>query len=244
MNSATGKIRIAKFIADTGITSKRDAERQIADGRVTVNGAVVDTPVFFVDGSEKITIGGTIIKLRTRTRVFAFNKPINTITSTSDPMGRKTIYDVLPKQYHSLRYVGRLDFKTTGLLLLTDDGTLARELTLPSSKIPRVYIAETSTPNVPINRALAPARRGMTIDGIHYGAMKIEQLKSTNKNAALRLTLFEGKKNEIRIVLSACGMPVQKLHRVSYGKIQLGDLAPRRIRELAPDEINSLAKRD
>jgi 23S rRNA pseudouridine2605 synthase len=236
------KIRIAKFIADAGAASKRDAERLIAAGRVTVNGHTIGTPVFFVDGSEKIAVDGADIRPREKTHVFAFHKPVNTLTSFRDPMGRKTIYDVLPEHCRNLKYVGRLDFKTTGLLLLTDDGGLARALTLPSSKIPRVYHAETAMPPQPIDTALAPARRGMTVDGIRYQAMRIDRQRATEKTAALCLTLVEGKKNEIRIVLSACGMPVRRLHRVSYGAIRLGDLGPGDIRKLSDDEIKSLLK--
>ena len=128
-------IRIAKVIADSGVASRRGAEELISLGLVRVNGAVVNSPVFFVEEGDEIEVSGKKINQRLGTEVYMFHKPINTMTTTSDPQGRKTIYDCLPSEYRNLKYIGRLDFKTTGLLLLTNDGELARRLTLPSSKI-------------------------------------------------------------------------------------------------------------
>jgi 23S rRNA pseudouridine2605 synthase len=286
------KTRIAKFIADSGIASRREAEKLIADGKVFVNGARIDTPVFFVDGSEKVIVNGRdALPARPESgrfgetslpiRLFAFHKPINTITSTSDPQGRKTIYDVLAQTQHStfntqhLKYIGRLDYKTTGLLLLTNDGALAREMTLPSSGLKRVYIAHLHpkkigvTPTkvgvqcaaginnccaavVPglrrydarnqkaLRNFLSPlnsddtifdaARSGATIDGVKYAPMDIEVL--SRYPLSVKLTLTEGKKNEIRIVMAWLGFMVKKLHRISYGNYELGDLKPGEIKEL------------
>lgn len=232
------KQRLAKFIADCGIASRRDAEKLITSGVVTVNGVVVDTPVFFVDGTEEIVVNGKKIDHRMadgESRLYAFHKPINTMTTARDPRGRKTIYDVIDPEYKNLKYVGRLDYKTTGLLLLTNDGELARKLTLPSSNIERVYIAtvfgnDTST--------LDRARRGITVDGIKYRPMKIEVLENND----LRITVTEGKKNEIRIVLAAVGLPVKKLHRISYGNIELGKLSVGKMVCIDKKSIDALAK--
>jgi 23S rRNA pseudouridine2605 synthase len=139
------KTRLAKFIADSGIASRREAEKLITDGKVTVNGEQILTPVFFVDGSENVVVNGGQVASRIThhaSRLFAFHKPINTLCTRSDPQGRATIYDVLPADMKNLKYIGRLDYKTTGLLLLTDDGDLARKLTLPESGIERVYEAK------------------------------------------------------------------------------------------------------
>ena len=125
-------VRIAKFIADAGMASRRAAEDLIASRRVTVHGTVIDSPVFFVSDSDTVAIDGTPISARTETKLYAFHKPLNTMTTTHDPRGRKTIYDVLPDEYKNLKYVGRLDYKTTGLLVMPNDGALARKLTLPS----------------------------------------------------------------------------------------------------------------
>jgi len=229
------KTRIAKFIADTGAASRRDAERLIESGDVAVNGTIVTSPVFFLDGTEKVTINGKPISKKTETKVYVFNKPINTMTTTRDPMGRRTIYDVLPPQYKNLKYVGRLDYKTTGLLLLTNDGDLARKLTLPSSNIPRTYIATVSGSDF---SKLKHAQSGMTIDEINYRPMKIKQLGDNQ----FQVTITEGKKNEVRIVLAACGLPVQKLHRISFGNIHLGNLSVGKIDMLMQKTIDELIK--
>ena len=211
------KIRIAKFIADSGITSRRGAEQMIADGRVMVNGETIKTPVHFVDDSDEIVLDGKKIEKRNDTKVYAFHKPIDTVTTTRDPRGRNTIYDILPREYRNLKYIGRLDYKTTGLLLMTNDGILARKLTLPNSNIPRVYLADVAGNNM---SKLDRARNGVTIDGITYRPMKIEIMPDKR----LRVTVTEGKKNEIRIVLRHCGLPVRKLHRIMYGPVSIKNI--------------------
>ena len=162
------KTRIAKFIADSGVASRRAAEDMIARGMVSVNGKTIDSPVCFVDASDIVEINGKPVAARIDTKLYAFNKPRNTMTTAHDPAGRKTIYDCLPAEYRNLKYVGRLDYRTTGLLLLTNDGEFARKLTLPSSHIPRVYIA---TVNKIDTTALDRERRGITVDGISYSRM-------------------------------------------------------------------------
>lgn len=230
------KVRIAKFIADSGAASRRGAEQLIASGAVAINGAPINSPVCFVEpDTDIVTINGYPIALRKETHLYAFYKPLNTMTTVRDPNGRKTIYDCLPEKYKSLKYVGRLDYKTTGLLLLTDDGELARRLTLPSSHIPRTYIA---TVNGTDMRRLDAARRGITVDGIKYRPMQIEELGDGN----LRIVVDEGKKNEIRIVLRACHLPVRKLHRISFGKIELGDMKVGEIKQIPQKTIDAMLK--
>ena len=229
------KIRIAKFIADSGVTSRRGAEQMIAEGRVLVNGEVIKTPVHFVDTNDEIKIDGEKVVARQDTRVYAFHKPIDTVTTTRDPRGRNTIYDVLPREYHNLRYVGRLDYKTTGLLLMTNDGLLARKLTLPNSDIPRVYIADVVGTNM---SRLDKARQGATVDGIKYRPMKIEIMPDKR----LRITVTEGKKNEIRIVLKHCGLPVRTLHRIMYGPVSIKNIPTGKIVELDEKTIDALMK--
>ena len=227
-------VRIAKFLADNGVSSRRGAEKLISAGVVTINGKMIDSPLNFVDEKDIVTVRGQAVKRKNKTELYAFYKPVNTMTTTFDPMGRKTIYDVLAKKYRNLKYIGRLDFKTTGLLLLTNDGDLARRLTLPSSKIPRVYIASVSGDIKNIERA----RRGITVDGIRYAPMKIDVLDS----GELRIEICEGKKNEIRIVMRACGCPIKKLHRVSYGKISLGKLTAGQIMKISQKTIDEMLK--
>ena len=228
-------VRIAKFIADAGAASRRGAEELIAAGRVAVNGQKVDTPVFFISDGDTVEIDGQKISAAAQTKLFAFHKPINTMTTRADPAGRKTIYDCLAPEYKNLKYVGRLDYKTTGLLLLTNDGDLARRLTLPSSGIPRTYIA---TVNSIDEKKLVAARRGITIDGIKYAPMKITVMNANT----LRVEITEGKKNEVRIVLRECGSPVRRLHRISFGNIKLGNLSVGKIREVSQKTIDEMLK--
>lgn len=229
------KVRIAKFLSDNGVASRREAERMIESGGVSVNGEIITSPVFFVDGSEKITVYGKLVVADNKIKLYAFYKPINTMTTASDPMGRKTIYDFLPKEYKNLKYIGRLDYKTTGLLLMTNYGELSRILTLPSSNIPRTYIALVEGNDF---SGLEKLRQGITVDGIKYRPMKID----TMKNNELKITITEGKKNEIRVVLDAVGLPVKKLHRISYGNINLGNLSVGEIKEISQKHIDELSK--
>ena len=228
------KQRIAKFLAHGGISSRRDAEKLTATGAVAVNGVVLDSAATLVDNTDVVTVNGEIIKPQTETELYIFNKPLNVMTTAHDPLARKTIYDILPDEYKHLRYVGRLDYKTTGLLLLTNDGDLAQKLSLPTNKIPRTYIARVGglKPNFDI------ARRGATVDGIHYRPMEITELGG----GKVRVTVTEGKKNEIRIVLRSCGAPVQKLHRESFGNLTLGKLPSGKIIKVMQKDIDLLLK--
>ncbi len=226
-------VRVAKFIADSGVASRRAAEELIATGRVSINGTVIDSPVNFVNENDTVEIDGKKISARATSELYMFHKPINTMTTLRDPRGRKTIYDCLADEYKNLKYVGRLDYKTTGLLLLTNDGELARKLTLPSSNIERVYIATVNSTDF---SRLDRARCGMTVDGIKYAPMKIEEIGGND----LRVTVTEGKKNEVRIVLRACGCPVRKLHRISYGKISLGKLGVGKIQKISQKTIDAI----
>lgn len=228
-------VRIAKFIADCGVASRRGAEKLIADGAVQINGQIITDPVHFVDNNDTVMINGNQIHMRESTELYMFHKPLNVMTTAHDPDGRKTVYDVLPQEYRHLKYVGRLDYKTTGLLLMTNDGALARKLTLPASNIPRVYIA---TVNGTDRSGLDRARQGITIDETKYAPMKIDIMK----NGDLRVTVTEGKKNEVRIVLRACGCPVRKLHRISFGNIELGKLPVGKIVKIAQKTIDEMIK--
>ena len=228
------KQRVAKFIAHSGIASRRDAEQLITDGAVSVNGAVLDSPATLVDENDVISVNGKVIKQQTETELYIFNKPLNVMTTAHDPLNRKTIYDILPDEYKHLRYVGRLDYKTTGLLLMTNDGDLVQKLSLPSNQIPRTYIARVGGKNPDFDIA----RRGATVDGIHYRPMEITEIAP----GKVRVTVTEGKKNEIRIVLRACGAPVQKLHRESFGNLQLGTLGSGKIIKVSQKDVDLLLK--
>ncbi len=229
------KQRIAKFIASSGIASRRDAEKIIASGAVSVNGVVITTPATIVDNDvDTVMVNGKKIEPQSNTELYIFNKPLNVMTTARDPNARTTIYDILPPEYKHLRYVGRLDYKTTGLLLLTNDGDLVQKLSLPSNKIPRTYIARVGG----TKHQFEIARRGATVDGIKYRPMEIDEI---GKNK-LRITVTEGKKNEIRIVLRACGAPVQKLHRESFGNLHIGNLESGKIEKVHQKDVDLLLK--
>ena len=228
-------MRLSKFIADCGVASRRGAEDLIESGHVSVNGEIVNTPVFFVNGDEKICVDGKEIKNHTEIKLYMFHKPINTMTTTRDPMGRKTIYDVMDKKYKNLKYVGRLDYRTTGLLLLTNDGGFARRISLPESNIERTYVA---TVGKYTERGLDIARSGAVVDGIKYRPMKIEVIDDKH----LKVTVTEGKKNEVRIVLRHIGSKVQALHRISYGGINLGNLGVGKISEIDKKTVDLISK--
>lgn len=228
-------IRIAKYIADSGVASRRQAEELIEDGRVSLNGRAVKSPVCFVKDGDVVAVDGKRIHVIQGKILIAFHKPINTMTTRNDPGGRRTIYDMLPTEYRNLKYIGRLDYRTTGLLLLTNDGDLARGLTLPSSRVPRIYYATVGPYS---HEKLEQARHGMTIDGITYAPMKIDELP----NGILRVEITEGKKNEVRIVLRACGSPVRKLRRESFGPVVLGNLGVGKVRVVEQKVIDALEK--
>ena len=227
--------RLAKFIADTGYASRRGAEELISQGCVSVNGNFINTPVFFVEKGDVVCVNGKEIKKQEDIKLYMFHKPVNTMTTTRDPMGRKTIYDVLDKKYKNLKYIGRLDFKTSGLLLLTNNGDFARKMSLPQNHIERTYIATVDKYN---KKSLDIARHGVCVDGIKYRPMKIEELDEHN----LKITVIEGKKNEIRVVLRYIGAPVKALHRISYGVIKLGNLKPEKILEIDKKTVDLILK--
>ena len=229
------KVRLAKYIADCGIASRRDAENLIVNGAVSVNGNIVNTPVFFVDDNDKVFLHNQHIQPDTAIKLYMFHKPINTMTTVRDPENRKTIYDVMEAKYKHLKYIGRLDFKTSGLLLLTNNGAFARQMSLPQNHIPRTYIATVSKHN---KSGLDIARKGVTVYGTKYRPMQINVIDDKN----LRITVTEGKKNEIRIVLKHIGSPVVALHRISYGPIQLGNLKVGKISEIDKKTIDLILK--
>ncbi len=222
--------RIAKRIARSGLASRRDAEAMIAEGRVKVNGNVLTSPAFTVTAKDMVVVDGEKLPDRERTRLFLFHKPSGTMTTNRDPEGRKTIFDVLPKGLPRLMTVGRLDFTTEGLLLMTNDGGLARVLELPSTGWLRRYRVRVH--GTVVQQALEGLKEGIAVDGVLYGAIDAELERQQGSNAWLQLSLREGKNREIKNVLGALGLDVTRLIRISYGPFQLGSLDPGAIMEL------------
>ena len=222
--------RIAKRLARAGVASRRDAEAMIAAGRVRVNGRLLQPPAFNVRASDRIEVDGEPLPTIERTRLFLFHKPAGVVTTTRDPEGRKTIFDVLPPGLPRLISVGRLDITTEGLLLLTNDGGLARILELPSTGWLRRYRVRVHGKVDPL--ALADLEKGIAVDGVYYGAISATMDRQQGSNAWLTLGLREGKNREVRNVLGALGLDVTRLIRISYGPFQLGDVPEGAVQEI------------
>ncbi|MDP3897807.1 MAG: pseudouridine synthase [Mesorhizobium sp.] len=222
--------RIAKRLARAGISSRRDAEEMIAAGRVKVNGKVLASPAFNVGPDDAIHVDNELIPAIERTRLFLFNKPSGVVTTNRDPEGRRTVFDVLPAGLPRLITIGRLDINTEGLMLLTNDGGLARVLELPSTGWMRRYRARVHG-RVDEN-ALKGLRDGVAVDGVFYGSIEASLEREQGSNAWLMLGLREGKNREVKNVLGSLGLEVSRLIRISYGPFQLGELADGAVQEL------------
>ncbi len=225
-----GTERIAKRLARAGVASRRDAEAIIEAGRVSVNGKVLTTPAFNVGGSDRILLDGEPLPAVERTRLFLFHKPGGVVTTNRDPEGRKTIFDTLPEGLPRLITVGRLDINTEGLLVLTNDGGLARALELPETGWLRRYRVRVH--GKVDATALEGLKDGIAVDGVFYGAIEASLDREQGSNAWLTLGLREGKNREVKNVLGALGLEVTRLIRISYGPFQLGALAEGEVQEV------------
>ncbi len=229
-SGAHGAGRIAKVIARAGACSRRDAEAWILEGRVTVNGVVLDSPAHNVSPDDRISIDGKPLASRERTRLFMFNKPRGLVTTNSDPEGRPTIFDALPDNIPRLISVGRLDINTEGLMLLTNDGGLARVLELPATGWLRRYRvrAHGETDQAKLDALM----EGVTIDGIDYRGIEAKIDREQGANVWMTIGLREGKNREVKRVLESLGLDVNRLIRVSYGPFQLGELGEGEVEEV------------
>jgi len=222
--------RIAKVIARAGLASRREAEAFIAAGRVAVNGAVIASPALNVTLEDVVTVDGEPLPQRERTRLFLYHKPRGLVTTRSDPQGRPTIFTALPKELPRLISVGRLDMNTEGLLLLTNDGGLARVLELPATGWLRRYRVRA---HGRVQQArLDELRRGITIDGVRYGSIEAVLEREQGTNVWLVFAMREGKNREVKNVLGHLGLAVNRLIRVSFGPFQLGDLPDGAVEEV------------
>jgi 23S rRNA pseudouridine2605 synthase len=221
--------RVAKFLARAGVCSRRDAERLIAEGRVKLNGKVLDTPAVKVTAQDKVSVDGRPIGAAEPTRLWRFHKPTGLVTTHRDPAGRATVFEHLPGDMPRVISVGRLDLTSEGLLLLTNDGALARRLELPSNGWLRRYRARAFGR---VEQAeLDTLKDGVTVEGVRYGPIDA-RLERAAANSWITLSLSEGKNREVRRVLEALGLKVNRLIRIAYGPFQLGTLAPGAVEEI------------
>lgn len=216
------KERIAKVMARAGVCSRRDAERLIAEGRVKVNGHVLDSPAFLASASDDIRVDGKSIPQPEKTRLFLYHKPAGLVTTARDEQGRNTVFDDLPADMPRVVSVGRLDLNTEGLLLLTNDGGLSRYLELPATGWVRSYRVRAY--GRPTDEDLKALADGISYEGIHYGPIDVVVDRGRGDNTWMTMKLTEGKNREIRNVTRAIGLQVNRLIRISYGPFELGDL--------------------
>lgn len=223
--------RIAKRMSRAGVCSRRDAEKYIAEGRVKVNGKIISEPGTKVLPNDAIFFDGKSINPADKPRVWLFHKPAGYITTNKDPEGRDTVFDILPKNLPRVITVGRLDLNSEGLLILTNDGAIARHMELPATGWTRRYRVRVF--GTPSEEALRTLKKGVQIDGIHYGSVAATIDKDQKgSNCWLSVTLTEGKKREIRILFDHIGHAVSRLIRVSYGPFQLGQLERGEVKEV------------
>lgn len=236
MNTDKETERIAKVIARAGLCSRRDAERWIADGRVSVNGKTLETPAFTVGPKDVVAVDGKPLPAAEAPRLFLYHKPPGLVTTARDEQNRPTVFAKLPPGLPRVISVGRLDLNSEGLLLLTNDGGLARYLELPANAWERRYRVRVH--GTVKAGDLARLARGVTVEGVKYGPIdaRIERAQ-TGANVWLAVALKEGKNREIRRVMAHLGLQVSRLIRTAYGPFQLGDLAPGSAKEVAPEVL-------
>jgi len=236
--------RIAKLLARAGVASRREVERMIAEGRVKIGEEVVTTPATILTTLAGVSVDGKPVKAAEATRLFAFHKPAGLITAESDPAGRPTIYtalrNALPANAGRVMPVGRLDFNTEGLLLLTNDGEFKRLLELPATKVPRTYRARAF--GTVSQAQLEELIEGVEIDGMRYARIDANMERRTGRNQWIEMTLTEGKNREVRRVLEHLGLEVSRLIRVGYGPFALDELPKGAAIEIAPKYIEQFRK--
>jgi len=223
-------MRIAKFMARSGVCSRREAELLIRQGRVMVNGKLVETPALNVDGDEKILLDGEKLPSVQVTRMWLYHKPAGLVTSHRDEKNRPTVFDNLPDGLPRVISVGRLDLNSEGLLLLTNSGELSRRLELPSNAWVRRYKVRVF--GSVSSEKLALLQKGVIVDGVEYGSIKAEIEAKQGANTWIKVALTEGKNREIRRVMKFLGLEVSRLIRLSYGPFQLGKLAKGEVKEI------------
>jgi 23S rRNA pseudouridine2605 synthase len=230
-----GPQRIAKLLARAGVASRRDIERMIEEGRISLNGEKLTTPATLLENLAGVAVDGKPVKPPAAARLFLFYKPAGALTAARDPKGRPTIYDKLPPGLPRLMPVGRLDFMTEGLLLLTNDGELKRQLELPSTGVVRRYRAR-AFGDVTQDQ-LEQLSEGVTIEGVRYGSIDANLERRTGRNCWIEMALTEGKNREVRRVLAHLGLQVSRLIRTSYGPFTVEGMQPGDVGEVQREAL-------
>jgi 23S rRNA pseudouridine2605 synthase len=232
--------RIAKLLARAGVASRREIERMIEEGRVSLNGTVLTTPATLLANLQGVTVDGKFIDAPEPTRLFLFHKPAGFLTTERDPKGRKTIYDRLPAGLPRVMPIGRLDMNTEGLLLLTTDGEFKRQMELPSTGVERSYRARA---HGTVSQAqLEDLAMGVEIEGVRYGRIDANLERRTGTNQWIEMTLTEGKNREVRRVLEYLGVEVNRLIRTRYGVFELTDLPVGEVFEVRQHDLAQFRK--
>ncbi len=227
--------RLAKYLARCGVASRRASESLIEAGKITVNGRKVTTPAFKVTGRELIKLDGVPVKSPEATRLWLYHKPAGLLATHNDPKGRPTLFENLPKSMPYLLSVGRLDLNTEGLLLLTNDGALARALEQPSNSVERIYRARAHGEGD--QAKLARLKAGICVDGEQFGAIEAILERQTGANCWLTVSLKEGKNREVRRALQEVDLQVNRLIRTHYGPFELGELSPGALAEVSSRDL-------
>jgi 23S rRNA pseudouridine2605 synthase len=225
-----GPQRIAKLLARAGLASRREVERMIAEGRIALHGEKLTTPATLLDDLSGVTVDGRPARPAKATRLYRFYKPQGALTAERDPKGRATIYDRLPKGLPRLMPVGRLDYMTEGLLLLTNDGELKRQLELPRTGVVRTYRARAF--GTVTQAQLEQLSEGVTVEGVRYGSIDANLERRTGRNCWIEMSLTEGKNREVRRILAHLGLQVSRLIRTAYGPFTLAGLEPGGVEEI------------
>ena len=228
--------RIAKFLSRAGIASRREAERLIEAGRVSVDGKALESPAFTVEGTERIAVDGKPVAAPEAPRLWLYHKPAGLVTTASDEKGRETVFDALPEDMPRVMSVGRLDLNSEGLLLLTNDGGIKRRLELPSTGWLRRYRVRAD--GAASEAKLDELRGGIEIEGERFRPMEVTFDRQQGRNAWLTVGLREGKNREIRRAFEAIGLKVSRLIRVSYGPFRLGQIKPGEVEEVRQRVLN------
>jgi 23S rRNA pseudouridine2605 synthase len=237
------KVRLNRYLSMCGAASRRKADEMISRGQVRVNGKIVDQLGTAVDiYNDVVTVSGKTLRLPQRSSYYIFNKPTGYLCSKSDPEGRKTIYELLPQNMQKLKYVGRLDMDTEGLLLLTDDGDMIEYLTHPRNQVPRTYHALVRWLLRDVD--VEPLRKGVEYQGETYdpAQVRILSIDRHKNNTLLEITIREGKKREVRMMIRSLNLHIDRLKRISFGPLRLDTIPVGQYRPCKPGELEKLRK--